>query len=65
MPKELRVVCNDSRKCFAKSTFKTNGTYSCAVLTEGYPDGRCPFCKNRQEYTKGKQYLPKNIKEIA
>lgn len=45
-----KVRCYDERKCFAK-----NDKY-CSILTRGYIDKPCPFCKPKRDVTNGKVY---------
>lgn len=49
---EEKVLCNDSRQCFGR---KHTGIY-CGVLSAAYPDGKCPFCKEKAEVTDNKLY---------
>lgn len=36
-------VCKDKRECFARRAG------SCTVLSDAYPEGKCPFCKPRRQ----------------
>ena len=58
---KLEVVCNDRRKCFAK-TSRGGYFYTCSLLMENYDDGKCPFCKPERNVTKGKRYAFRLIK---
>lgn len=40
----IGIICEDSRKCFAKQT-GLNGEKRCKILSGGYPGNKCPFCK--------------------
>lgn len=54
------VKCNDRRPCFGKQ-FKPG---ECGVLNASYPDGECPFCKERREITDQKFY-PYDVNYVA
>ncbi len=40
--------CNDTRQCFAKKE-GYGGRIYCDFLEDGYPNGKCPFCKQKIE----------------
>lgn len=50
-----KVVCNDSRYCFAKRN-DMKGHWFCEILKDNYPDGVCPFCKPERDVTNGEWY---------
>ena len=52
----MEVICNDSRKCFAKAE-KTPTKSLCMILNASdYENGRCPFCKRYPDMTNGTRY---------
>lgn len=43
-------ICNDSRPCRFGSAYRGG---ICKILVETYPDGKCPFCKEKEDDSKG------------
>jgi hypothetical protein len=48
-------ICKDTRPCFAKNK-DAYGYNLCGILTDGFPNGKCKFCKPRRDVTDGKLY---------
>lgn len=46
----INPTCRDERTCFARKNGK------CTLLSDSYPPGRCPFCKEFRDVTGGRVY---------
>ena len=58
-----RAICHDSRDCFAKMKFPGYSKHNaCSILEEGFPNGKCKFCKPSQLVTNGVYYPVKSPK---
>ena len=62
----IGIICEDSRKCFAKQT-ALDGTMRCTILSGGYPGDKCPFCKpdNRLPTKKEEQKVRMRNRNLA
>ncbi len=47
-------ICNERKKCFAK--IGSENVFYCKALIETYPDGQCPFRKEKnKKYDRNKK----------
>ncbi len=51
--------CSETEGCFGM--IKSDKGILCAILSEGYEKGSCPFKKPDRYETKGKRYPPNRI----
>lgn len=50
------VFCNEPDRCFAKKDRFRYGKPTCSILSENYPEGKCPFKKPIRDETNGVYY---------